>query len=54
MRARQNLRNRHKAFVLHLDFLAEGSLGVPVADGVLQRAIRAVRIGLGDVVLPGE
>lgn len=39
---------------LHLDFLVEGPLGTTVPDGVLHRAIRAVRIGLGDVVLPGE
>lgn len=39
---------------LHFDFLAEGPLGTLVPDGILHRAVRAVRIGLGDVVLPGE
>ncbi len=39
---------------LHFDFLAEGPLGTLVPDGVLQRVVRAVRIGLGDVVFPGE
>ena len=39
---------------LQFNFLAEGPLGTSVPEGVLQRAVRAVRIGLGDVVLPGE
>ena len=39
---------------LDLDFLAEGPLGRPVPEGILQRAIRAVRIALGDVVIPGQ
>ena len=39
---------------LHVHFLAEGPLGPPVPDGLLQRAVRAVRIGLGDIVMPGE
>ena len=35
---------------LDLDFLADGPLGEPVPDGVLERVLRAVRRGLGEVV----
>lgn len=39
---------------LEVDFLSEGPLGGPVPDSLLRRVLRAVRIALGDVPLPGD
>jgi len=39
---------------LDLDFLDEGPLGERVPESLLRRVIRAVRIAIGDVPMPGE
>jgi mRNA-degrading endonuclease toxin of MazEF toxin-antitoxin module len=39
---------------LAVEFLSEGPLGEPVPDALLGRVVRAVRIAIGDVPLPGK
>ncbi len=39
---------------LDVEFLDEGPLGELVPDPLLRRVIRAVRIALGDVPMPGD
>jgi mRNA-degrading endonuclease toxin of MazEF toxin-antitoxin module len=39
---------------LDLEFLEEGPLGAPVPESLLRRVVRAVRIAIGDVPMPGN
>lgn len=39
---------------LDVGFLAEGPLGEPVPESLLHRAVRAIRIAVGDLPLPGD
>lgn len=39
---------------LDLEFLAAGPLGDPVPESLLRQVVRAVRIAVGDVPLPGD
>lgn len=39
---------------LDIDFLGEGPLGDRVPESLLRRVVRAVRIAIGDVPMPGE
>lgn len=39
---------------LSMDFLSEGPLGNPVPESLLRQVVRAVRIAIGDVPMPGD
>ncbi|HUX86814.1 MAG TPA: type II toxin-antitoxin system PemK/MazF family toxin [Chloroflexota bacterium] len=39
---------------LDVEFLDDGPIGEPVSETLLRRVIRAVRIAIGDVPLPGR
>lgn len=39
---------------LNTELLAEGPLGDPVPEPLLRRVVRAVRIAIGDVPMPGD